>query len=197
MAAVTALLGLRDVARTEPGQQVLVNGASGGVGTFAVQIARALGASADAVCGSPNADLVRSIGADDVIDYAREDFTRSGRRYDVLLDVAGSRPVSACRRVLAPRGTLVLIGGPAGRWLQPAGHMFSSLAMAPLVPQRIAIADTVSCAAKKQVLMTLTTLIEDGKVTPVIGRTYPFGDIAEAVRYQEQGHVPGKVVVTI
>jgi NADPH:quinone reductase-like Zn-dependent oxidoreductase len=197
MAAVTALLGLRDVARTEPGQQVLVNGASGGVGTFAVQIARALGASADAVCGSPNADLVRSIGADDVIDYAREDFTRRGRRYDVLLDVAGSRPVSACRRVLAPRGTLVLIGGPAGRWLQPAGHVFSSLAMAPLVPQRIALADTVSCTAKKQVLMTLTTLIEDGKVTPVISRTYPFGDIAEAVRYQEQGHVPGKVVVTV
>jgi NADPH:quinone reductase-like Zn-dependent oxidoreductase len=197
MAAVTALLGLRDVAQTEPGQQVLVNGASGGVGTFAVQIARALGASADAVCGSPNADLVRSIGADDVIDYAREDFTRSGRRYDVVLDVAGSRPVSACRRVLAPRGTLVLIGGPAGRWLQPAGHMFSSLAMAPLVPQRIAMADTVSCTAKKQVLMTLTTLIEDGKVTPVISRTYPFADIAEAVRYQEQGHVPGKVVVTI
>jgi NADPH:quinone reductase-like Zn-dependent oxidoreductase len=197
MAAVTALLGLRDVARTEPGQQVLVNGASGGVGTFAVQIARALGASADAVCGSPNADLVRSIGADDVIDYAREDFTRRGRRYDVLLDVAGSRPVSACRRVLAPRGTLVLIGGPAGRWLQPAGHVFSSLAMAPLVPQRIAMADTVSCTAKKQVLMTLTTLIEDGKVTPVISRTYPFGDIAEAVRYQEQGHVPGKVVVTV
>jgi NADPH:quinone reductase-like Zn-dependent oxidoreductase len=197
MAAVTALLGLRDVARTEPGQQVLVNGASGGVGTFAVQIARALGARADAVCGSPNADLVRSIGADDAIDYARQDFTRRGRRYDVLLDVAGSRPVSACRRVLAPRGTLVLIGGPAGRWLQPAGHVFASLAMAPLVPQRIAMADTVSCTAKKQVLMTLTTLIEDGKVTPVISRTYPFGDIREAVRYQEQGHVPGKVVVTI
>ena len=197
MAAVTALLGLRDVARTEPGQQVLVNGASGGVGTFAVQIARALGASADAVCGSPNADLVRSIGADDVIDYAREDFTRSGRRYDVLLDVAGSRPVSACWRVLAPRGTLILIGGPAGRWLQPAGHVFAALAMAPLASRRIALADTVSCQAKKQILMTLTTLIEDGKVTPVISRTYPFHDIQEAVRYQEQGHVPGKVVVTI
>jgi len=197
MAAATALLGLRDVGRTEPGQKVLVNGASGGVGAFAVQIARALGARADAVCSSPNADLVRSIGADDVIDYAAGDFTRSGRRYDVLLDVAGSRPVSACRRVLAPRGTLVLVGGPAGRWLQPAGHVFASLAMGPLVPQRIALADTVSCPAKKQILMALTTLIEDGKVTPVISRTYPFHDIAEAVRYQERGHVPGKVVVTI
>jgi len=197
MAATTALLGLRDVARIEPGQKVLVNGASGGVGTFAVQIARALGARADAVCSLPNADLARSIGADDVIDYTSQDFTRSGRRYDVLLDIAGSRPVFACRRVLAPRGTLVLIGGPAGRWLQPAGHMFSALAMAPLVSQRIAMADTVSCAAKKQILMTLTTLIEDGKVTPVISRRYPFHDIQEAVRYQEQGHAAGKVVVTI
>ena len=197
MAATTALLGLRDVARIEPGQKVLVNGASGGVGTFAVQIARALGARADAVCSLPNADLARSIGADDVIDYASQDFTRSGRRYDVLLDIAGSRPVFACRRVLAPRGTLVLIGGPAGRWLQPAGHMFSALAMAPLVSQRVAMADTVSCTAKKQILMTLTTLIEDGKVTPVISRRYPLHDIQEAVRYQEQGHAAGKVVVTI
>lgn len=197
IAATTALLGLRDVARIEPGQKVLVNGASGGVGTFAVQIARALGARADAVCSLPNADLARSIGADNVIDYTSQDFTRSGRRYDVLLDIAGSRPVFACRRVLAPRGTLVLIGGPAGRWLQPAGHMFSALAMAPLVSQRIAMADTVSCTAKKQILMTLTTLIEDGKVTPVISRRYPFHDIQEAVRYQEQGHAAGKVVVTI
>ena len=197
MAATTALLGLRDVARIEPGQKVLVNGASGGVGTFAVQIARALGARADAVCSLPNADLARSIGADEVIDYTSQDFTRSGRRYDVLLDIAGSRPVFACRRVLAPRGTLVLIGGPAGRWLQPAGHMFSALAMAPLVSQRIAMADTVSCTAKKQILMTLTTLIEDGKVTPVISRRYSFHDIQEAVRYQEQGHAAGKVVVTI
>ena len=197
MAATTALLGLRDVARIEPGQKVLVNGASGGVGTFAVQIARALGARADAVCSLPNADLARSIGAGDVIDYTSQDFTRSGRRYDVLLDIAGSRPVFACRRVLAPRGTLVLIGGPAGRWLQPAGHMFSALAMAPLVSQRVAMADTVSCTAKKQILMTLTTLIEDGKVTPVISRRYPLHDIQEAVRYQEQGHASGKVVVTI
>lgn len=197
MAATTALLGLREVGRIKPGQTVLVNGASGGVGTFAVQIARALGTTVHAVCSAANADLVKSIGADDVIDYAKEDFTRTGRRYDVLLDIAGSRPVSACRRALAPRGTLVLIGGPAGRWVQPAGHMFSSLAMGPLVPQRIAMADTVSCTAKKQILMTLTTLIEDSEITPVISRTYPFHDIQEAIRHQEQGHVPGKVVVTI
>ena len=197
MAAATALLGLRDVGRIQPGQNVLVNGASGGVGSFGVQIARALGARADAVCSSPHADLVRSIGADNVIDYASEDFTRSGRRYDVLLDVAGGRPVSACRRVLTAGGTQVLVGGPAGRWLQPAGHVFAALAMAPLVPQRIALADAVSCTVKKQILMTLTTFIEDGTVTPVISRTYPFHDIREAIRYQERGHVPGKVVVTI
>jgi NADPH:quinone reductase-like Zn-dependent oxidoreductase len=197
MAAATALLGLRDVGRIEPGQRVLVNGASGGVGTFAVQIARALGAKADAVCSSPSAELVRSIGADDVIDYAKEDFTRRGRRYDLLLDIAGRAGVLACQRVLARTGTLVLVGGPAGRWAQPAGHMFAALAMGPLVAPRVAPADIVSCPAKKQVLMTLTTLIEDGAVTPVITRRYQFGDLPEAVRYQEQGHVPGKVVVTI
>jgi len=197
MAAATALLGLRDAGRIQPGQNVLVNGASGGVGSFGVQIARALGARADAVCSSPHADLVRSIGADNVIDYAREDFTRTGRRYDVLLDIAGGRPVSACRRALTSRGTLVLVGGPAGRWLQPAGHVFAALAMAPLVSRRVALADIVSCTAKKQILMTLTTLIENGTVTPVISRTYPFHDIREAIRYQERGHVPGKVVVTI
>ena len=115
----------------------------------------------------------------------------------MLLDIAGSRPALACRRVLAPRGTLILIGGPAGRWLQPAGHMFAALAMGPLVPQRTALADTVLCTTKKPVLTTLTTLIEDGKVSPVISRTYPFHGIAEAIWYQEHGHVPGKVVVTI
>jgi NADPH:quinone reductase-like Zn-dependent oxidoreductase len=197
MAAITAMIGLRDVGGIEPGQTVLVNGASGGVGSFAVQIARALGAKADAVCSSRNADMVRSIGADRVIDYATEDFTLNGRHYDVLLDIAGGHRVFACRRVLTPRGTMVLIGGPAGRWLQPAGHVFAALAMAPLVSQRIALADTGSCQAKKQILVMLTRLIEDGKVTPVIGRTYPFSAVREAIRYQEEGHVHGKVVVTL
>jgi NADPH:quinone reductase-like Zn-dependent oxidoreductase len=197
MAAVTALLGLRDVGRIEAGQRVLVNGASGGVGTFAVQIARALGAKVDAVCSSANAGLAKSLGADDVIDYARQDFTRSGRHYDLVLDIAGRSTAFACRRVLAPQGTLVLIGGPAGRWVQPAGHAFSSLAMRPLVGRRVALADVVSCTAKNQVLTALASLIDDGKVTPVISRTYPFHELAEAIRYQEEGHVPGKVVVTV
>jgi NADPH:quinone reductase-like Zn-dependent oxidoreductase len=197
MAGVTALLSLTEVGRVEAGQRVLVNGASGGVGTFALQIARALGAKPDAVCGSAGAELVRSLGADDVVDYAREDFTRRGRRYDVLLDIAGRTGVFACRRVLAPGGSLVLVGGPAGRWVQPIGHLLSSLATGPLAALRVAVADTVSCPAKKRLLMTLTALIEDGKVVPVISRSYPFHELKDAVAHQEQGHVPGKVVVAV
>jgi NADPH:quinone reductase-like Zn-dependent oxidoreductase len=197
MAAVTALLGLREAGRVQPGQRVLLNGASGGVGTFAVQLARALGAHVTGVCGTRNVDLVRSIGADAVIDYTTEDFTRNGRRYDLLLDNAGSRSLSACRRVLTPRGTFVVVGGPAGRWLQPAGHAFAALAVGPLVSQRVALADAVGCTDKKRVLTTLTEFIEDGRVTPVIDRRYPFDEIPAAVRYQEAGHAPGKVVVTV
>ena len=197
MAAVTALLGVRDAGQLQPGQKVLVNGASGGVGTFAVQIARALGAKVAGVCGPRNVALVASIGADEVIDYRTEDFTRTGQHYDLVLDVAGTRSLSACRRVLTPKGTLVAVGGPAGRWLQPAGHIFSALAVAPLASQRMVTADTVRCTEKKQNLMTLTGLIEEGKVTPAIDRCYPFEQIPAAIRYQEQGHVPGKVVVTI
>jgi NADPH:quinone reductase-like Zn-dependent oxidoreductase len=197
MAGVTALLSLRDAGRVQPGQRVLINGASGGVGTFAVQIARALGAEVDAVCGPRNAGLARSIGAAEVTDYASEDFTRSGRRYDLLIDIAGTRPARACRRVLDPKGALVLVGGPAGRWIQPAGHVFSALAMGPLLSRRVAMADAVACASKEEVLTTLAALIEDGAVTPVIGRNYPFHEIPAAVAYQEQGHAAGKVVVTI
>src|SRR6516165_3859887 len=197
MAAITAMLSLRDAARLQPGQTVLVNGASGGVGTFAVQIARALGANVTAVCSAPNAGLVRSLGAAEVIDYTTADFTRQEQRYDLLLDIAGSHRVRACRRALKPEGTFVAVGGPAGRWLQPAGHMFAALALAPLVSQRVVMTDTVRCTHKKENLVTLTELFEDGKVTPVIGRTYPFGDIPAAIRHQEQGHARGKIVVTV
>jgi len=188
---------LRDAARLQPGQTVLVNGASGGVGTFAVQIARALGANVTAVCSAPNAGLVRSLGAAEVIDYTTTDFTRHEQRYDLLLDIAGSRRVRAARRALKSEGTFVAVGGPAGRWLQPAGHMFAALALAPLVSQRMVMTDTVRCTHKKENLVTLTELIEDGKVTPVIGRSYPFGDIPDAIRHQEQGHARGKIVVTV
>jgi len=197
MAAVTALVGLREQGRVQPGQTVLVNGASGGVGTFAVQIARALGATVVGVCSTQNTDLVRSLGADEVIDYRTQDFTRHGQRYDLLLDVAGSRRVSECRRVLTRKGAFVAVGGPPGRWLQPAGHVLASLAAGALVSQRVVLADAVGCKQKREALVTLTELIESGKVAPVIDRQYSFEEIPAAVRYQEEGHAPGKVVVTV
>jgi NADPH:quinone reductase-like Zn-dependent oxidoreductase len=196
-AAVTALLGLRNAGQLQPGQKVLVNGASGGVGTFAVQIARALGAKVAGVCGPHSADLVSSLGADEIIDYTTQDFTRTGQRYDLVLDVAGTRSAAACRRVLTPKGTFVSVGGPAGRWLQPVGHMFATLALAPLASQRMAMADTVRCTQKRQNLEALTQLIEDGKVTPAIDRCYPFEQIPAAIKYQEQGHARGKVIVAL
>jgi NADPH:quinone reductase-like Zn-dependent oxidoreductase len=197
MAALTALIGLRDTGRVEAGQQVLVNGASGGVGTFAVQLARAFGARADAVCRAANADLVRSIGAETVIDRGTADFTRCGKRYDLLLDIAGTRQVPACRRVLTPAGTMVLIGGPAGRWLQPAGHMFAALALAPAVRQRIAMTDTVTGPDRQENLGTLAKLIEDGRLAPVVGGQYPFAQLPQAIADQESGRIPGKVVITL
>jgi NADPH:quinone reductase-like Zn-dependent oxidoreductase len=197
MAAVTALLSLRESGRLQAGQQVLINGASGGVGTFAVQIARASGAKVTGVCSARNAELIRSIGADEVIDYATADFTRTAQRYDLIVDIAGSRPVRACLKALTPEGAFVAVGGPAGRWIRPAGRMISALALAPFVSQRIVTADTVGYADKKQSLSTLTELIEDGRVTPVVDRHYPFAEIPAAVGYQEEGHAPGKVVVAV
>ncbi|OXM67582.1 NAD(P)-dependent alcohol dehydrogenase [Amycolatopsis vastitatis] len=194
MAAVTALLALRGV---EAGQRVLVNGASGGVGTFAVQLAKALGARVDAVCSAANGDLARSLGAEHVVDYRSADFTRSGRRYDFVLDIAGSRSLPACRRVVARTGTFVVVGGPAGRWLQPAGHAFAALAAGPFARRRAVLADAVGCRDKKAVLGELTALAERGALTPVVDRSYPFDDLRAAIAYQEAGHAKGKVVVTL
>jgi NADPH:quinone reductase-like Zn-dependent oxidoreductase len=197
MAAITALLGLRDAGGLKPGQKVLVNGASGGVGTFAVQIARALGAEVTGVCSTRNAELARSIGAAAVIDYTAQDFTSGEHRYDLLLDIAGSHPVRASCRALTSHGTFVVIGGPPGRWLQPADRMLAALALGPLMSQRTVTANTVACVQNKQSLLTLTGFIEDGDVTPVIDRRYPFDEIPAAIRYQEEGHAQGKVVVTV
>jgi NADPH:quinone reductase-like Zn-dependent oxidoreductase len=197
MAAVTALIALRESGRLKSGQAVLVNGASGGVGTFAVQIARALGATVTGVCSARNADLVRSLGADSVVDYTSEDFTTKGRRYDLILDIAGGHSALACRRALTPKGTLVIVGGPPGRWVQPAGHAFGVLIQGMFIPQRVTLTDSVSAGQKRRLLETLSELMETGQVTPVIDRSYPFDDIRAAVKYQLEGHVPGKVVVTI
>jgi len=196
LAAVTALQGLR-AGGIQPGQHVLIIGASGGVGTFAVQIAAHLGARVSGVCSTRHADLVRRLGAERVIDYTKQDFTRSGPRYDLILDVAGSRPAWAARRALTAKGTFVVVGGPAGRWVQPAGHGFSSLAAGPLISRRVVMADAVGRAQKKQDLTTLATLMADRKVTPVIDRIHPFGELRAAISYQEEGHAQGKVVVTV
>lgn len=196
MAAVTALLALRDVGGVKPDQRVLVNGASGGVGTFAVQIARALGASVAGVCSARHVDLVRSLGAGEVIDYGTADFTRRRQRYDVMVDIAGSHPAVACRRVLTRRGTLVLVGGQAGRWVQPMGHVLAALAVAPFMSQRVALTQATP-AVGRELLAAVAELIEDGTVTPVIDRSYPFEELPAAVRYQEEGHASGKVVVSV
>lgn len=197
MAANTALLALRDEGHLQAGQRVLVNGASGGVGTFAVQLARALGAEVTGVCGAGNADLVHSLGATRVIDYTTRDFTRETGRYDLLVDIAGSRPVSVSRRVLHPKGTYVVVGGPPGRWVQPMGHVLSALATSRFVGQRISVADALSCPSPKQNLLTLSTFLNDKRVIPVIDRHYPFEKIPEAIAYLEKGHAPGKVVISV
>lgn len=196
VAGITALLAVRDVGRVQPGQTVLVNGASGGVGTFAVQLARALGAQVTGVCSGRNAELVRSIGAHEVLDYTTVDFTRCGKRFDVVVDVSGGRPFWACRRLLSPQGSYVAVGGPPGRWLQPVGYIFSALALGLLVSQRVALVQATE-SDHGQVLRSLTDFIEAGQVTPVVDRAFPLEQVPAAIAYQEQGHVPGKVVITV
>jgi NADPH:quinone reductase-like Zn-dependent oxidoreductase len=195
VAAFTALQALRDKGRVQPGQKVLVNGASGGVGTFAVQIAKALGAEVTGVCSTANVEMVASIGADQVVDYTRDDFTQARRRYDLLIDIAGNRSLAETRRVLVPKGVLVVVGGPdKGRWIGPLGRTITMLVQSPAVSQRM-----VSFLAhqNRDDLAVLRELLDAGKVTPVIDRTYALNETAEAVRYLETGHARGKVVITV
>ena len=195
LAALTALQGLRDHGRVQPGQQVLVIGAAGGVGTFAVQLAKLLGAEVTGVCSTGKLDLVRSLGADHVIDYTREDFTRSGQRYDLVLQLAGTRSPADCRRALTASGTLLLSSGEsAGRWIGPVDRMLKAAALSPFVGQRLR---SFLARRSREDLQTVTELIEAGKVSPVIDRTYPLRETPEAIRYLEQGHAGGKVVVTV
>jgi len=195
MAASTALQGLRDKGQIKPSQRVLINGASGGVGTFAVQIAKAFGAHVTAVCSTRNVDQARSLGADEVIDYTREDFTRGGRKYDVILDVASSGSLSSRRRVLEPDGILVGVGAADG------GRMTSIVAglLETAVLSRFGNQKMPFFLAKnsKEDLIVLKELIEAGKVRPVIDRTYPLNQTAEAIRYLEAGHARAKVVITV
>jgi NADPH:quinone reductase-like Zn-dependent oxidoreductase len=194
MAALTALQGLRDKGRLRPGQRVLINGAAGGVGTFAVQLAKALGAEVTGVCSGGNVELVRSLGADEVIDYAKEDFVRDGRRYDVILDNAGSRSLAECRRVLAPTGIYLANSGSGRGWLGPLGRAVKVSVLSPFVRQTLL---TFLVRSKQEDLAFVHELIEAGKVTPVIDRTYPLSEAAEAIRHLEEGHAKGKIVITL
>uniref|UniRef100_A8M1L3 Alcohol dehydrogenase zinc-binding domain protein n=1 Tax=Salinispora arenicola (strain CNS-205) TaxID=391037 RepID=A8M1L3_SALAI len=194
VAALTAYQALRHHGRLQPGHKILVNGAAGGVGTFAVQIGKALGAEVTAVCSTRNVEMVRALGADHVIDYTTEDFTHRAQRHDILLDNIGNHPLSACRRVLTPRGTLVLNSGTGGPLLGPLGRVLRGLTLSLFVRQRLVF---FLARPTKGDLEALRDLLESGKVTPVIDRTYPLSELPKAISYLETGHVRGKVVITI
>jgi len=193
---VTALQALRDIGRVQPGQKVLINGASGGVGTFAVQIAKALGAEVTGVCSTKNVDLVRSIGADHVIDYTREDFTRSGQQYDLILDNVGNRSLSEYRRALTPKGMLIPNSNKGGgRWIGAfLRRAVKALLLSPFVSQRLR---PFAASGKGEDLVVMTELMEAGKVTPVIDRAYPLGETGEALRYYGKGHTRGRIIITM
>lgn len=197
VAGLTALQGLRDHGKVQRGQKVLINGASGGVGTFAVQIAKALGAEVTGVCSTRNVDLVRSLGADHVIDYTKEDFTKGEQRYDVILDNVGTQPLSGFRRVLTENGICVIIGGGGpndGKWVGPMSRPIKAKLMSPFIKQKIGM---MMAEGKPEDLKFLADLMQSGKVTPVIDRTYPLSEIREAVRYVETGRARGKVIITV
>jgi NADPH:quinone reductase-like Zn-dependent oxidoreductase len=190
-AAVTALQGLRDEGQIQPGQQVLVNGASGGVGSFAVQIAKALGAEVTGVCSTRNVEMVRGLGANHVIDYTKQDFTQNGRQYDLILDAAAYRPLTDYKRALTAQGRYVMVGGSAQRY-------FQMMLMGPWLSQKGGQHfGTFLKAAKPKDLAFLKDLVAAGKVAPVIDRRYPLCEVAEAIRYVEAGHTHGKVVITV
>ena len=194
VSAFTALQALRDAGKVQPGQKVLIIGASGGVGTFAVQIAKSFGAEVTGVCSTRNVDMVRSIGADHVVDYTQEDFTQSGERYDLMLDMVGNRSLSDCRRALSPKGTLVLVGGRGGPWLMGMGRTIRALVLSPFVSQ---LPDLRTSMGSRASLVVLKELLEAGKLTPIIDRTLPLSEVPEAMRYLEEGNPQGKVVITM
>jgi NADPH:quinone reductase-like Zn-dependent oxidoreductase len=194
VAASTALQGLRDRGQVQAGQKVLVNGAGGGVGTFIVQIATSLGAEVTAVTSTKNVERIRSVGADHVVDYSVDDFTQSGLRYDLILDIGGNRSMSDLRRAMTPKGTLVIVGGGGGALFGPLAFMVRALVMSRFMSQSVLpfLAET-----NKKDLLVLKELIEAGKVTPVIDRRYPLSEVPEAIRYLEAGHAQGKLVITL
>jgi len=197
IAGITALQAVRDKGKVQPGQKVLINGASGGVGTFAVQIAKSFGADVTGVCSTRNLDMVRSLGADHVIDYTKEDFAKGDQRYDVILDNVPNHSLSECRRVLNPQGKYVMIGGGGpndNRWIGPFGRLIQALVISPFVSQKMGM---MMAELKKSDLAILGDMMQSGKVKPVIDRTYKLSELPEAIRYLEEGHARGKVVITV
>ncbi len=193
VSASTALQGLRDVGSLKPGQKVLITGAAGGVGSFAVQIAKALGADVTGVCSTAKTDLVRSIGADHVIDYTQDDCLDGRRKYDLILDTAGSRPFLRLGRALTPQGTLVIVGGEGG-WMGPLGRLLRGVLLSPFVRQKPRF---FLARIRQEDLQFLKELLEAGKIRPVIDRTYPLRETPEAIRYSMQLHARGKIVITL
>jgi NADPH:quinone reductase-like Zn-dependent oxidoreductase len=195
IAGLTALQSLRDKGHIQSGQKVLINGAAGGVGTFAVQIAKSFGAEVSAVCSTRNVDMVRSVGADHAIDYTREDFTRSGQRYDLILDLVANHSLSACRRVLNPKGIYVVAGvGPGKSVFILLGRAIAGALLGVFVPQHFSV---FGAKLRKDDLIILGELMRTGKVTPVIDRVYPLTEVSDAIRYLELGHARGKVVIAV
>jgi NADPH:quinone reductase-like Zn-dependent oxidoreductase len=191
----TALQALRDKARVQPGQKVLIIGASGGVGTHAVQLAKAFGAEVTGVCSATKLDLVRSLGADHVIDYTHDDFAEAEQRYDVILDIGGNSSLSRLRRALTPKGTLVIAGGETdGRWLGGVDRQLRAMMLSPFVGQKLG---TFVASVNAEDLIVLKELIEAGKVTPAIDRTFSLSEAPKAIRYLEEGHARGKVALTV
>lgn len=195
ISAGTALQGLRDSGQVQPGQEVLIIGAAGGVGSYAVQLAKVFGARVTGVCSTAKVELVRSIGADHVVDYTRDDFAAAGKRYDLILDTAGNRPLSVLRRALAPKGTLVVVGGEAGgRWTGGIGRPLRAAVLSLFVGQKLR---GLASVERKEDLEFLTQLIEAGKIVPVIDKACPLAEAPAAIDYVHEGRARGKVVVTI
>jgi NADPH:quinone reductase-like Zn-dependent oxidoreductase len=195
ISGLTALQGVRDHGRVEAGHKVLIIGASGGVGSYAVQLAKAFGSEVTAVCSSTKVDMVRSLGAAHVIDYTRDDFANGQHRYDVILDIGGNSSLARLRRVLAPKGTLVIMGGETdGRWLGGSDRQVRAMLLSPFISQKMG---TFICKENHEDMLVLKELIEAGKVTPVIDRTYPLSEVPDAVRYVAEGHARGKVVISV
>jgi NADPH:quinone reductase-like Zn-dependent oxidoreductase len=197
IAGITALQGLRDKGKVQPGQKVLINGASGGVGTFAVQIAKSFGADVTGVCSTRNVDLVRSLGADHVIDYTKEDFAKGEQHYDVILDNVPNHSLSECRRILNPNGKYVLIGGGGpndSRWVGPFGRVIKTMLLSPFMSQKMGM---MMADANHNDLTVLADMMQSGKLKPVLDRTYKLSEVPAAIAYLEEGHARGKVVITV